>query len=211
MLAISKIFTAARLDNAKVVKKRKLSTKEGTSVDAKREKLGSKEYGTIARITRNGVKDLDEYYRNYLTASKERKHELIVQRLQERLQNDIKFRVLYLIVSRIFAIKLQDDRVLIDQLLHAPKDQKYSISARLSLAGKWAPSPGKAHDKQLHITTAVASILFPEIQDTVASRVTLQKKVLAPLRSALDIPEVKMSSGAWTDISYAKIPSKSMA
>lgn len=77
----------------------------------------------------------------------------------------------------------------------------------MSYAAKWAPTPGKSADRQLHLATAIAGKLFPG--DGKARR-RLQDEVLSPLRRALAVPEVNMIKGAWT-INYPKVPARSMA
>jgi hypothetical protein len=133
------------------------------------------------------------------------------RRLYEKLASDRKFRLSYIVTSRLFADKLKIDLPVLDQLASASQSEKYGISSQLSLAGKWAPSPSRSHDKSLFISTAISSIMFPDLKDPVASRIALQTKVLAPLRKALDIPEVKMSAREWDKLNYSRIPSRAMA
>ncbi|KAJ7575979.1 hypothetical protein C8J56DRAFT_1017042 [Mycena floridula] len=143
-------------------------------------------------------------------------HETIVQRLQ-----DPKFRALYIAVARFFT----------DQLV---KDLQGS-SSRLSLASKWAPTPGAAHDRFTNISSAIALLLYhsrsslpnltfptalqnhPETNLTLSSesalilRSFLQRWVLTPLRSLTGIAEPLMTSKRWSDIQYNRVPSVCMS
>lgn len=135
---------------------------------------------------------------------------------------DKKLQALYLAVIDLYAANLAQDIARLKahtEYLLRPADQrkkegygKAGTSPHLfgmSYAAKWAPSPGKSADKQLHVATALALRLFPG-SDTKAARRKLQGEVLAPLRRVLDIPEIKMVAGPWT-IEYAKVPSRAMA
>ncbi len=77
----------------------------------------------------------------------------------------------------------------------------------MTYAAKWAPTPGKSADKQLHIATAIAHKLFPDDQKR---RRRLLDEVLVPLRRVLDVPETGMLKGNWK-INYSKVPARCMA
>ncbi|BEJ15868.1 hypothetical protein CspHIS471_0504730 [Cutaneotrichosporon sp. HIS471] len=77
----------------------------------------------------------------------------------------------------------------------------------MTYAAKWAPTPGKSADKQLHIVSALAREFFPEDNK---ARIRFQTEVLTPLRRVLDVPETQMVKGEWT-INYSKVPARCMA
>ncbi|CAK9781457.1 hypothetical protein CC85DRAFT_325756 [Cutaneotrichosporon oleaginosum] len=77
----------------------------------------------------------------------------------------------------------------------------------MSYAAKWAPTPGKSADKQLHMATALAFKMFPA--DDMRRR-KLQDEVLSPLRRVLNVPERSMVKGKWK-IDYTKVPARCMA
>jgi hypothetical protein len=80
----------------------------------------------------------------------------------------------------------------------------------MSYAGKWAPTPRKSADKQIHLASALALRLFATRGvDTKTARARYQSEVLTPLRRVLAVPEVKMVQGKWS-IEYNKVPSRAM-
>lgn len=105
---------------------------------------------------------------------------------------------------------MRNDLNVLEELESAISETRYTISSKMTLSAKWAPTPAKAHDKQLFVATAISAALFPELEGTVEQRMAYQNKVLTPLRKALDITEVKMAAGRWDQISYGRCPSKCM-
>ncbi|CAI5516162.1 unnamed protein product [Closterium sp. Naga37s-1] len=111
---------------------------------------------------------------------------------------------------------------------------------KLSLAAKWAPSPGKSFDHCTLLTSSIALHLFPPSSSSPSSAAAaaaatesemdadggaaagggggyvrvakerLQREVLAPLRRALEVPEVHMSRGRWEHVAYGRVPSVCM-
>ncbi|CAI7757370.1 unnamed protein product [Closterium sp. NIES-53] len=109
---------------------------------------------------------------------------------------------------------------------------------KLSLAAKWAPSPGKSFDHCTLLTSSIALHLFPPSSPAPAAatkshaadagmdvdggaragaggyargaKERLQREVLAPLRRVLEVPEVHMSSGRWEHVAYGRVPSVCM-
>ncbi|KAL1407488.1 hypothetical protein Q8F55_006921 [Vanrija albida] len=138
------------------------------------------------------------------------------------LTNDPKFQALYIAVVDIFVTAINADLERLaahNQYIARPEDLrkadgygKAGTSPHLfgmSFAAKWAPTPGKSADKQLHLATALAVKLFPA-EETKWARHKLQTKVLAPLRSALLVPETRMVQGPWK-IDYPHVPARAMA
>ncbi|KAL1413000.1 hypothetical protein Q8F55_000749 [Vanrija albida] len=155
------------------------------------------------------------------TGTKEARVALIKERAVTAMA-DKKLQALYLAIIDLYAANLAQDIARLkahNEYLARPADQrkkegygKEGTSPHLfgmSYAAKWAPSPGKSADKQLHVATALALRLFPGLE-TKAARRRLQGEVLAPLRRVLDVPEVKMVRGPWS-IEYAKVPARAMA
>lgn len=147
----------------------------------------------------------------YPDMKKEDKHAFLRQRLKVKLEQDLKFRAMYVVICKLFAEAMTKDLVIIKDLETAASEDRYSISRKLTLAAKWAPTPARAHDKQLFVSSTITSIMFPEVEGTIERRMSYQNRVLTPLRKALDIPEVKMAAGQWDQINYSRCSSKCMA
>lgn len=78
--------------------------------------------------------------------------------------------------------------------------QNKSQGKPISLLAKWLPSINATSAE----TRALAKLLITKLGMTAKQyRVTL-----SDLRKHIDVTEVKMSAGAWTDIAYDKVPSK---
>lgn len=130
------------------------------------------------------------------------KQQLLSSRLQAALTNDKKFQALYITVLRIFHSYLAEDLKLLVKYKEENCFESDRVTAtppyisNLSFAAKWAPTPGKSADKQLHIATALALLFYPG-DDVFWARHKLQKEILTPLRKVLAIPEVAMSNQSW--------------
>lgn len=143
---------------------------------------------------------------------------------------DPKYRALYIAVARQFATRLCTDISLLTQSesISAHADRLTHLR-QLSLVGKWAPSAGGSHDRFTNITTAISYLLhdsrtslpitFPSslesatidpLQKATILRSFLQRWVLAPLRTASEIPETYMSANRWNEIKYTRVPSLCM-
>ena len=75
-----------------------------------------------------------------------------------------------------------------------------SENTEISLAAKWAPSEKLAFDKKHRLATRIAKLLFKK--DVHAK----YRKLLSQLRARLDIVEVKMCAGRWSEINYDEVP-----
>ncbi|KJE03332.1 hypothetical protein I311_02894 [Cryptococcus gattii NT-10] len=130
------------------------------------------------------------------------KQQLLSSRLQAALTNDKKFQALYITVLRFFHSYLAEDLKLLVKYKEENCFESDRVTAtppyisNLSFAAKWAPTPGKSADKQLHIATALALLFYPG-DDVFWARHKLQKEILTPLRKVLAIPEVAMSNQSW--------------
>ncbi|KAI5795170.1 hypothetical protein EDC01DRAFT_722007 [Geopyxis carbonaria] len=148
-------------------------------------------------------------------SASERRHEAeraAHDNLIERFEDDAFYRALHLRVAQIFAAQLARDAAALDS-----GDRRRV--ARISLAAKWAPSLEKMHDRATFVASSIAELLFrPEaIGQADASRtVYLQharqryRQLLARLRAALDVVEIKVSMQRFADIHYERVPSLAM-
>lgn len=73
-------------------------------------------------------------------------------------------------------------------------------TGQISLAAKWAPSEGKALDKQYNVVAKMCSALK-------INKHQYRTRYLVPLRKHLELVEQKMCSGEWQDINYSAVPS----
>lgn len=92
-----------------------------------------------------------------------------------------------------FAKQLKTDKTLL-----ASADPKEK--ANISLAAKWAPTEGCAHDRAHDAAKKMASELG-------VRKVEYRKEYLVPLREHLRIVETAMCEGEWENIDYSKVPS----
>lgn len=145
-------------------------------------------------------------------AEAKQKRDIVRAQHYERLVGKLaqpKYRALYIAVSRLFAERLGEDM---------------RILKKISLAGKWAPTPRGSHDRVTNISTAISLLLhhnktpdggFPSALQTslepkveaVILRSFLQRWILKPLRQASSCPEPLMSANRWTEIRYNRVPS----
>jgi len=132
-------------------------------------------------------------------------------------------------VARLFAEKLVQDLALLQQMekVKHGSDEWWALSKRLSLVGKWAPTPQGSHDRVTNLSTAIGLLLHEaglsanlRIQvsrdaplpalETHILRSYYQRWVLTPLRRTLVVPEPLMSAGRWKEINYSRVPALCM-
>lgn len=160
------------------------------------------------------------------------RHEILLRRLETP-----KYRALYVAVTRLFVDQLIKDIQVVHELRKlSPNEDRIPLLKKISLAGKWAPSPGASHDKVTNIATAISLLLnyhrssisqpFPSavanfdptqsltdplLRDGYATlRSYLGRWILAPLRSITLVPEPLMSANRWESIQYNRVASLCM-
>lgn len=125
-------------------------------------------------------------------------------------EKDERYRKLYDVIAEYFAITLAAD-------LKALESER----KRLTLAAKWCPSPDASYDLTTCLCEGIAKRMFPaealsngdgidDAQHAYRARDALRKRVLVPLRSALQIPEIYISARRWNDLPYERVPSVAM-
>ncbi|KAG2339345.1 hypothetical protein BDR05DRAFT_840741, partial [Suillus weaverae] len=153
-------------------------------------------------------------------------HARIVEKLQQP-----KYRALYVAVSRLFADRLVKDDSILNGLASLPADAKQkdrvSLIFSLSLATKWAPSPGGSHDRVTNITSALCILLHhAQVTSSLAHKIPitlspsalelhvlrsfLRRHILSPSRRLKSLPEPLMSANRWSEIVYSRVPSVCM-
>ncbi|KAK6513156.1 hypothetical protein TWF506_009321 [Arthrobotrys conoides] len=156
------------------------------------------------------------------------------QALCKKLSEDQKFRALYIAVARLFVDQLVSDVSLQDMCENATDPKVRSeLNWQISLAGKWAPSPGRSHDRITNISTAIAQLIhasreplswvYPSslsnfdhtgplsVEQARTLRSYLQRWFLQPLRVQIKCPEPLMSANKWSSINYSRVPSVCMS
>ena len=150
-------------------------------------------------------------------------HAILLAKLSEP-----QFRALYVAVARLFADGLVKQAALMRAAEILPDGQeRKSVLNKVSLVGKWAPTPAASHDRVTNISTALAillhhggamsslsrsivtSVAVPK-EDVHVLRSFYQRWVLTPLRTATRIPEPLMAARRWNEVSYKHVASKSM-
>lgn len=149
------------------------------------------------------------------------------QRRLEKKLSEPKFRALYVTVARLFAEQLiKDVQILTDVDSLKPGEDRVAFLKRISLAGKWAPTPGGSHDRVTNIATAISELIYqaqvftpypsalkkpisPQERAAIL-RSFYQRWILTELRRTLACPEPLMSAKRWSEIIYTRVPSISM-
>ncbi|KDQ07191.1 hypothetical protein BOTBODRAFT_39027 [Botryobasidium botryosum FD-172 SS1] len=149
------------------------------------------------------------------------------KRLEKKLTTDLPFRALYVAVARIFAEKLAVDLSYLHEIVDAPGKNE-TLKWKISLASKWAPTLGGAHDRVTNIATAIASILHvsghmseltsvvPPTTEPLSASAALtvrsfyRRWIVTPLRRYNQIPELAMGANEWDRIQYSRVPSVCM-
>ncbi|GJJ14560.1 hypothetical protein Clacol_008825 [Clathrus columnatus] len=148
-------------------------------------------------------------------------------RIIEKLNNDVKFRILYVRVAQLFANALSRDMNILKQIAdtNITAEQRVSLTYDLTLVGKWAPSLNASHDRMTNIATAIAQLLYGQGQLPITEanleqpfsqenahklRSAYARWITTPLRRYLQIPEVAMSARRWDKIKYDRVPSQCM-
>lgn len=142
-----------------------------------------------------------------------------------------KYRALYIAVSRLFADRLVKDVSILHELASLPADaeqkNRVSLIFSLSLATKWAPSPGGSHDRVTNITSAICILLHhaqitsclahkipvtlsPSALELHVLRSFLRRHILSPSRRLKSLPEPLMSANRWSEIVYSRVSSVCM-
>lgn len=92
-----------------------------------------------------------------------------------------------------FALQLRQDK----QLLESAEEK---VRNTITLAAKWAPTEGCAHDRKFQAAAKMASALQ-------VRKNAYRKDYLVPLRNHLRIVEAKMCAGNWEHINFSQVPS----
>ncbi|KAJ8595801.1 hypothetical protein M405DRAFT_857037 [Rhizopogon salebrosus TDB-379] len=154
-------------------------------------------------------------------------HNLNHARIVKKLQQP-KYRALYVAVARLFADRLaRDDSILLElACLPANVEAKHRVRLifSLSMATKWAPTPGGSHDRVTNITSAICILLHhaqvtssltykipvsltPSALELHVLRSFLRRHILTPSRRLKSLPEPLMSANRWSEIIYSRVAS----
>ncbi|KAF8835685.1 hypothetical protein BDN67DRAFT_998607 [Paxillus ammoniavirescens] len=146
---------------------------------------------------------------------------------------DKRYLALYVAVARLFAARLTKDFAILEKIATVPADtgekERMKLMGALSLAPKWAPTPGSSHDRITNISSAICLLLHnAQVSSSIAHKIkcsptqTLpapemhllrcfyQRHVLTPGRRYTCVPEPFMSANRWSEIAYSRVPSVCM-
>ncbi|KAH6883796.1 hypothetical protein BKA70DRAFT_1470925 [Coprinopsis sp. MPI-PUGE-AT-0042] len=147
-------------------------------------------------------------------------HERLITKLSDQT-----FRALYIAVARLFASELSKDMYALKEISKFPQGKSPApLLKTISLAGKWAPTPGLSHDRVTNLSSAISLLLassasgenLPKALNDQALgawdrflilRSYYQRWFLRPLREAIQCPEPHMSAKRWNQIRYSRVPS----
>ncbi|KAK8916922.1 hypothetical protein KSP39_PZI023121 [Platanthera zijinensis] len=170
-----------------------------------RKKKGTKEERLAAALTR--IK-LDS---ETAATQRRKKRNEMASRAVNRYARDPHYRFLYDRVCEHFALMIAAD------IAHLAAGELTQIS----LAAKWCPSLDSCFDRSTLLCEGISRRLFPRESDPDLAAVKDEqhyayrirdrlRRALVPLRRAIEIPEVYMSSGQWESLPYSRVPSVAM-
>ena len=148
-----------------------------------------------------------------------RHYQVLVNKLRQP-----KYRALYIAIARLFADQLIKDIRTLHQIQSLePTTVPLELMKKISLAGKWAPTPGASHDRVTNIATTISHIIhashvitpYPSAlngpisphERSVILRSFYQRWVLTELRQISACPESLMATNRWIEIKYSRVPS----
>ncbi|KIJ13342.1 hypothetical protein PAXINDRAFT_81425 [Paxillus involutus ATCC 200175] len=146
---------------------------------------------------------------------------------------DKRYLALYVAVARLFAVRLTKDFAILEKIAALPADtgekERMKLMGALSLAPKWAPTPGSSHDRVTNISSAICLLLHnAQVSSSIGHKIELsptqtlpapemhllrwfyQRHVLTPGRRYTCVPEPLMSANRWSEITYSRVPSVCM-
>lgn len=143
---------------------------------------------------------------------------LLLQEMKKTPFEGINYLPIQQKVYQLFADQLTKDYA---TLLSTPKGEIPNIQG---YCAKWAPSEKKEFDKLLNSVSEICKILYPELVGREATRGKTKEDIqkswqnakmqyrnmTTALRSALEIPEVKMCANRWEEINIGRITSLCM-
>jgi hypothetical protein len=139
----------------------------------------------------------------------------LAARALQMYNGDRNYRVLFDGVSEFFAERLRSD---IDKVAAGK-------GGEVGLAAKWCPSLDSSFNQATLLCEAIARRMFPNpnlLNDAAAADPQeqskyvygaikrLRREVLVPLRKVLQLPEIYMSAGKWSELPYDRVASKAM-
>ncbi|KAF4620909.1 hypothetical protein D9613_001072 [Agrocybe pediades] len=172
------------------------------------------------------AQEANEAAKQEAAAKRKAKHNEAFEHLANKLSTDPNFRALYIAVARLFADRLIKDLQIARELETQPATDRLSILKQISLAGKWAPTPGGSHDRVTNIATAVSELIYasqsagtypsvlkeplPDRERAAVLRSYYQRWTLTELRRITGCIEPLMAANRWTEIKYNRVPSRCM-
>jgi hypothetical protein len=91
-------------------------------------------------------------------------------------------------IVKLYVIQLKTDKALM------------GLGEPISIAAKWAPTEGDSDDRKYNLVETLCKELG-------ISKREYRKEYITPLRTYLDIVEIKMCTNKWDEINFNKVPS----
>ncbi|THU86326.1 hypothetical protein K435DRAFT_731562 [Dendrothele bispora CBS 962.96] len=188
----------------------------------------------------SGPGGLERHNQEQKTRAREQRTHVGAERHQNLINelSNPKFRALFITVARLFTDQLIEDIKIVVEIENIPRDSNADVTRldllhKISLAGKWAPTPGAAHDKFTNISSAISLLLHhsrasipqvfprslenfdpfdPQYDDSHfhTLRSYYQRWFLTRIRSVTHVIEPLMTSNKWSSIRYARVSSLCM-
>ncbi|CAL1711833.1 unnamed protein product [Somion occarium] len=191
----------------------------------------SKPKKAVTDLLGNKVEKAREATNEAKKAEARRKRENVNLRLHQNLLRKLsepRFRALYILVARLFAAQLAEDVKLLDRIESlSAGEERNELIRQITLVSKWAPTPGRSHDRHTNIASAISQLLqhsysigpsrisvvpgqeVPSMETHVL-RSYYQRWVLTALRKVIAVPEPLMSANRWKEIIYSRVSSQCM-
>ena len=179
----------------------------------------------ISRPAFQDNQEQEEWARTQRVKRSRHAHDLLGRKLLDK-----RYRALYVAIARLFANQLAKDFDVMTKIAALPVDadgqDRMTLMHALTLATKWAPTPGGSHDRVTNIASAICLLLHEAqvllsvthgisfsvsmalpVAEMQLLRSVYQKDILTRGRRYSCVPEPLMSANSWSEIVYSRVPS----
>ncbi|KAG8906785.1 hypothetical protein FRB99_006162 [Tulasnella sp. 403] len=199
------------------IRRRRRAVAKAKKQEAKRigKAQATEKYAIVHTTTQRTASEL-------AAVARKKTHLNVHERLVGKLISDVKFKALYIAVSRIFAKSLATDNHTLKKLTDpaTPSAEKLKLKWSLTPASKWGPSLQCFHDRTTNVATGIALAMYANgdmeglrqiridaplgVADAHTIRGYYRRWIISPLRRYMDITEIKMSDNGWNQVGNTK-------